>query len=151
MTFDYVFDNEPDIMKEPAKIKVVYCEPGCAAKVEEIGTKLEDLQRAVGGWIETYYGLEDPNSVIVCNDEGKLNGMQPNRAVYDSEGKIMDIIFGPFFICGCSGEEFASLDDDRIDKYLKQFDRPDPPMRSIDGGYEMVPFEPYKDDIDIER
>ena len=34
-----------------AKIKVVMCEPGRKARVAEIGTELEELQRAVGGMI----------------------------------------------------------------------------------------------------
>jgi len=38
-------------------IRVVYCEPGKLARIKEIGTELEDLQRAVGGGlIEAYYG-----------------------------------------------------------------------------------------------
>ena len=151
MIFDYMIDDEPDITNIDQKIKVVYCEPGCKARITEIGTELKDLQEAVGGWIETYYGLDDPNSVIVCNDMGKINGMDPCRGLYDSKGDLAEIIFGPFFICDCSGEEFASLDDNRIEKYLKQFDRPELLMRSISGGFEMVPYEPNKEDIDMER
>ena len=59
-----------------AKIKVVMCEPGRKARVAEIGTELEELQRAVGGMIEAYYPFEE-QVCIVCNDEGKFNGMSP--------------------------------------------------------------------------
>ena len=91
------------------KIRVVYCEPGQLARITEIGTELANLQQAVGGGlIETFYPFEE-EVCIVCNDEGKFNGMRPCRAVYGEDGKMMDIIFGPFFICDCSPENFASL------------------------------------------
>lgn len=43
---------------------------------QEIGTELSDLQRVVGGLIEPYYPFEE-QVCIVCNDEGKYNGMRP--------------------------------------------------------------------------
>lgn len=105
-------------------IKVVMIEPGKEAREETIGTSLEELQKAVGGYIETYYPFDD-SAVIVCNDEGKLNGMKPNRGIYDDKGQMMDIIFGPFFICDAPGEDFASLSKDQLDKYLTQFRQPE--------------------------
>ena len=92
-------DFDPD-MTEPLKekkIKVVLCEPGKVARVAEIGTELSDLQRVVGGLIEPYYPFEE-QVCIVCNDEGKYNGMRPCRAIYGEDREMMDIIFGPFFI-----------------------------------------------------
>lgn len=90
-------DFDPD-MTEPLKekkIKVVLCEPGKVARVAEIGTELSDLQRVVGGMIEPYYPFEE-QVCIVCNDEGKYNGMRPCRAIYGEDREMMDIIFGPF-------------------------------------------------------
>ena len=66
------------------KIKVILFEPNKLAKVTEIDHTLEGMQRVVKGSIEAFYPFDDP-VCIVCNEEGKLNGMQPNRAVY-SEG-----------------------------------------------------------------
>ena len=85
-------DFDPD-MTEPLKekkIKVVLCEPGKVARVAEIGTELSDLQRVVGGLIETYYPFEE-QACIVCNDEGKYNGMRPCRAIY-GENREMRIL-----------------------------------------------------------
>ncbi len=76
-------------------IRVVYLEPGRLARTIELGTELTDLQRAVGGLIETCYPFDEP-VCIVCNDEGKINGMRPCRAVYGEDGRVSDIIFGPF-------------------------------------------------------
>lgn len=58
--------------------RVVYVEPGKPAAEKEIGTKLEDIQEAVGGLIECVYPHGD-RTVLVCNDEGKLLGMEGNR------------------------------------------------------------------------
>lgn len=53
---------------------------------------------------------------FVCNEEGKLNGMELNRRVGN------DIIAGPFFIVGDSEDgEFVSLSDEQIEKYTQEF------------------------------
>ena len=67
-------------MSEEKKIKVVLLEPGKLARTAEIGTSIEDLQNAVDGLIEPFYPFEE-QVCIVCNDEGKINGMLPNRSV----------------------------------------------------------------------
>ena len=126
-----------------AKIKVVMCEPGRAARITEIGTELEDLQRAVGGMIEAYYPFEE-QVCIVCNDEGKFNGMRPCRAIYDDGKKIQDIIFGPFFICDCSTPEFGSLNPEQLELYRSLFDKPERYFR-VDGEIKAVPYDPPKD------
>jgi len=33
---------------------------------------------------------------LVCNDDGKWKAMELNRAIYNEEGQMMDIIAGPF-------------------------------------------------------
>lgn len=82
----------------------------------------------------------------VCNDEGKMNGMSPCRAVYGEDGKMMDIIFGPCFICDCSGENFGSLSQDQIKRYTEQFRNPERYYR-IDGEIKAVPYDPKVTDL----
>ena len=77
----------------------------------------------------------------VCDDEGKFDGALPNRAVRNEDGKIMDIIFGPFFICDCRGEEFGSLTDEQIQKYTDIFRLPEKFTR-VDGEILAVQFDP---------
>ena len=126
------------------KIRVVYCAPGQLARITEIGTELANLQQAVGGGlIETFYPFEE-EVCIVCNDEGKFNGMRPCRAVYGEDGKMMDIIFGPFFICDCSGEEFASLSDEQLERYANQFRYPENYLR-INGEIKAIKYDPTRD------
>ena len=109
---------------ESKKIRVVLCEPGMAARQTEIGTGLKDLQRAVGGLIETYYPFDD-EVCIVCNDEGKILGMDPCRAIYDDDRNVVDVICGPFFITGIKGDEFASLSEEQAERYTQQFKWPE--------------------------
>ena len=138
-------DFDPD-MTEPLKekkIKVVLCEPGKVARVAEIGTELSDLQRVVGGLIEPYYPFEE-QVCIVCNDEGKYNGMRPCRAIYGEDREMMDIIFGPFFICDCSTPYFGSLNKEQLERYKKQFQNPEHFFR-VGGEIKAVPYKPEKD------
>ena len=138
-------DFDPDMTEPPKekKIKVVLCEPGKVARVAEIGTKLSDLQKVVGGLIEPYYPFEE-QVCIVCNDEGKYNGMRPCRAIYGEDREMMDIIFGPFFICDCSTPNFGSLNKEQLERYQKQFQNPEHFFR-VGGEIKAIPYKPEKD------
>ena len=138
-----VFDETRTPGYEPETIRVVLCEPGRKARIAQIGTGLEDLQKTVGGLIEAYYPF-DEEVCIVCNDEGKLNGMEPCRAVCGSDGRIQDIVYGPFFICGCSGENFGSLSEPQLEKYLRRFELPECFFR-FRGEMIALPFAPLKE------
>lgn len=94
-------------------IKVVKVEVGEPPVVKEIENSLKSLQNEVGGFIECIY-LDD-GCIAVVNEEGKINGMEPNRRMG------ADIICGPFFICGDGDENFASLTDEQIEKYSLRF------------------------------
>lgn len=136
---------EAEEMKE-SKIRVVYCEPGKAARIAEISNELEGLQSAVNGYIEAFYPFEEA-VCIICNDEGKINGMDPCRAVYGQDNKIMDIVFGPFLICDCSGENFGSLNAEQLQRFYDQFRYPEQFFR-INGEIEAVKYRPEKDDME---
>ena len=102
----------------PETYRVVFVEPGKPAVEKEIGTKLEDLQAAVGGLLECIYSHND-GSIIVANDEAKLIGMEGNRRLGNGS-----IIAGPFFVIGDAGEEFRSLTDAEVSRYLQQYAEP---------------------------
>ena len=95
-------------------ITVLKIEVGEPPEIKEIPNELSCLQYEVGGLIECIY-LDD-GSIAVCNEEGKLNGMEPNRRLG------ADIICGPFFICGDTLDgDFASLSEEQIQKYSEKF------------------------------
>ncbi len=103
---------------------VVACYPGKTAQVIEIEGGLEGMQKFVGGFIEAIYPFNDPVA-IVCNEEGKLNGMKPNRALYTEDGEMFDIVAGPMFVCGLGEENFASLQGELLEKYLDKYKHPE--------------------------
>ena len=121
-------------------IQVVLVEPGKLARIAEVGTTLDAMQRTVGGSIEAYYPFEE-QVCIVCNEEGKINGLPLNRAIRDANtGDIADIIAGTFFICDCSGESFGSLSKEQQKRYLEKYRLPERFFRSRDG-IESVPYK----------
>ena len=104
----------------PSTYRVVYVEPGKPACVKEIGTELQDIQEAVGsGLFECVYPHND-RTVLVCNDEGKLLGMEGNRRLDTGA-----IIAGPFFVIGDAGEDFRSLTDKEVNRYLQKYAEPE--------------------------
>ena len=124
------------------QIRVVLLEPNRMAKAAEIESSLEAMQRVVQGDIQAIYPFEE-EVCIVCNEEGKIDGLPLNRALYDENHEIYDIIAGPAFICDCSGESFGSLSDEQIKKYSRQFMRPER-FYSTSDGVKAVPFQPYQ-------
>ena len=103
---------------------VVACYPGKAAQVMKITGGLEGMQLFVGGYIEAVYPFSDPVA-IVCNEEGKMNGMELNRALYTEDGTMYDIVAGPMFVCGLGEEDFASLQGELLEKYLEKYKQPE--------------------------
>ena len=100
-------------------LKVVMVEPHKVPYVTEIEDELSALQRAVGGYIEVV-GNGD-GTLIVCNEEGKLEGLEGNRRIHDG----MSIIAGTFFVVGEDGENFRSLTESEVTRYMDRFKNPD--------------------------
>lgn len=109
---------------KPELIQVVLCEPMKQARIATITNSLASLQQIVGGYIEAVYPFDDPVAII-CNEEGKINGLELNRALRDEDGKIYDILAGTFIIVGLRAEEFASLTPEYQEKYRKLFEYPE--------------------------
>lgn len=105
-------------------MKVVRVEPYKPPYEKEIDSGLKSLQHEVGGWIQAVYPFEDPVAII-CNEEGKINGMELNRALRDENGEVYDVIAGPFLLVGLGEENFTSLSDDMTDKYKEVFAQPE--------------------------
>ena len=116
-------------LKEDKEITVLYCEEGTLPKVMTIKDNLETKQELVKGFIEVITPFDD-DVCIICNEEGKINGMLPNRALLD-----YDILFGPFIVVGDDWENagFKSLTEDQLKTYSKVFD-----YSSIEIAYEMI-------------
>ena len=109
-------------------MKVLVVEPEKEPYVKEISSGLSSLQKEVGGFIEAVYPFEDPVAII-CNEEGKLEGLPLNRALRDEDGHVYDIIAGTFLIAGLSEDNFCSLNDAQIEKFSALYKTPELFMR----------------------
>lgn len=134
-------------------MKVLKVEPYQLPEVKEIDPGLASLQHEVDGWIEATYPFEDPVAII-CNEEGKLNGMDYNRAIRDENGEVQEIIAGPFLIVGLGEEDFTSLSEDMVQKYKRLFAQPEVFLQTQSSllilPYAMDEFC-SRDDGDLER
>mgnify|MGYP002648133504 CR=1 FL=1 len=134
-----------EINNEPPKqgtIAVLVVEPMQEPYVKRIPTGLEAMQKEVGGLIACAYPSEKPIALI-CNDEGKINGMQLNRALYDTEGEMYDIVAGTFLIAGINSDnsDFISLSPDLQRQFANRFKNPEIFVR-INGEIQAVPVKP---------
>lgn len=108
-------------------MKVLVIEPEKRPVVRQIDNSLNAMQQLVGGLIQAVYPWEEPVALI-CNDEGKLLGLPPNRALYDPEShQLFDIVSGTFLICGAPRDcdNFTSLTDEQIARYQELFACPE--------------------------
>lgn len=123
-------------------INVIYVEPGKEARTIEMKDDLSEMQKLVGGYIEEYMPFED-EVALICNDEGKMNGLPLNRGIYGEDGQLQDIIAGPFFICYApiESENFLSLPKELEEKYKERFDKPEQ-FFMTDSGVKAVKYDP---------
>lgn len=140
-------ENIPDeyrviVPTEPQKMTVLIVPPMQEPYTKEIDTGLKSLQNEVDGSIQAIYPFEEL-AAIICNEKGKINGLELNRALYDDNGKIYDIVAGTFLICGLTGDSFASLPDELINKFSEQFKQPE---TFVQVGHDIlaIPVEPQK-------
>jgi len=129
----YAYDREMlDMFLEPQQevqqegpITVLVVEPEKVPYVKEIDPGLKSLQSEVDGWIEAVYPFEDPVAII-CNEEGKMNGLPLNRALIDDDsGEIYDIVAGTFLVTGLTEDNFGSLNEEQIKKFIERFRHPE--------------------------
>lgn len=126
-------------------INVLVVEPGKEPYVKAIKPCLASYHREVGGYIEAVYPFEEPVA-IVCNDEGKLNGLPLNRALRDSEGKPYDVIAGTFLVVGLTEDDFGPLNDEQIKHFSEHFKTPEAFVQ-LDGKLVIVTMENVDDKL----
>ena len=98
------------------QMTVLMVEPGYEPYEKTIPNTLAAKQELVGGLITAIYPYEEMVA-IVANDEGILLGMDFNRSVEGGYGGV----FGPFFVCGLTEDDFCSLPPDQIERFKKKF------------------------------
>ena len=104
----------------PNPITILRIAPGKKPETITIPHTLESLQAQVGGDIEAHYPYEDLVA-IVCHGEGRIIGLPMNRYIGGEDNYMEDIICGTFLIVGLSEDNFDSLPQDLLEKYMKKF------------------------------
>ena len=112
-------------------MKILVVEPGKHPYEKEIECTLKEMQKIVGGRIQTLYPFRDEVGVV-CNDDGISLQMPFNRKI-DEECYI----FGTFFLCGLGLEDFTSLPENLMEKYRKRFYSPQ--IYTASGVYNLPP------------
>jgi len=135
-------------MSERTTINVILVEPRKPPHLITLEDSLEAMQNAVKGQIEQYMPFED-EVALVCNDDGKWKAMELNRAIYNEEGQMMDIIAGPFFIAYApiGSENYLSLPDDLREKYMEIFKHPEI-FIGTERGIKAIPMIKEHDDFE---
>ena len=91
-------------------MKAVVKKVGQIGEVVEVENTLSTWNDIVGGWIQTFPLASD--MLIICNEEGKLMGLEPNVEIV--VGECSELIVGDFAIVKQGYDDFESLDDEQI-------------------------------------
>ena len=103
-------------MKEK-EITVLKVEPGKSPETVTMPNTLDAMQKMVGGYIEV---LPLSDVCLVCNEDGKLMGLEGNRRLGN------DIIVGTFFLAGDTRSgDLCSLTQDQLQRFGELFAKPD--------------------------
>jgi hypothetical protein len=94
-------------------VRSVVKEPGKPPEVRDIGNanELQPLQELVGGYIEVV-PFPVKNTVLVCNEEGKLMGLPPN---FRAPG---DVFVGTVVVLGRRGQNMRELTEKETDQVV---------------------------------
>lgn len=109
-----VYDGLNAELPDKELIRVLYVRPDVEPMELYMLNDLKSFQEAVGGYIEVV-PLGDGETLLVCNEEGKLQGLEPNRVVGN------DIIMGNFVVCGQGCEDFAGLTNRQVSEWGDRF------------------------------
>ena len=135
-------------MSSPDLLTVLYIKPHEPPEIKHIRPELEDMQRLVGGYIERIITFDD-EVAIIANEEGKITGLELNRAIYDERngkrGQMIDVIAGNFFLVNApyNAENFQSLTPEMIRKYQKRFQYPESFIK-LNGAIAVIPETPRR-------
>jgi hypothetical protein len=114
-------------------MRVLFIPCGKKPEVREIDGSLASMQELVGGLIEDVcWG--DEKIALICNDEGLLLGLPPNRSIRWKHIDNYTIIHGDFFLCGVDGENYTSLPPKLIEFYAERFRYPEIFLPDGEGG-----------------
>ena len=126
-------------MKEKI-IKVLKIAPHCKPEIVELVNKLDNLQEAVSEGADSVGLIEiiplTDTASLLCNEEGKLIGLEPNRRIGH------DVICGTFYVVGEDNKgNLTSLSVKDMDYFKMRFALPE--KISVEEAMNALRFEIY--------
>ena len=121
-----------------------------AERTYAVSSNNKAFQPNMGGYSIYASALDGSDPMIrlegyMQSEKGGKDGWKIERCYMNSDEKEMiDVIFGPFFICDCSGPNYGSLNQEQIDRFMKQFENPERLIR-MNGTLMSVPYKPEPD------
>ena len=107
-------------MTNEIKVIILEAENDEAIIVEKWEHSLENLQQFVGGYIEAVRVTD--SITLWINEEGKLEGLEPNFHLCRMNGMPYDLVVGDVLIAGTDEEgNTVSLTDDEIKEVQERF------------------------------
>ena len=102
-----------------------------AARTYAVSSNNKAFQPNMGGYSIYASALDGSDPMIrlegyMQSEKGGKDGWKIERCyMKNDEKEMIDVIFGPFFICDCSGPNYGSLNQEQIDRFMKQFENPE--------------------------
>lgn len=123
---------------------ILVLEPDKVPYTKEINGTLEEMQQIVGGYIQALYPFPD-EVALICNEEGKMQGLPLNRPLKDEDGRTYDIVAGTFLLCGApsGSDSFTGLTQEQETEYERWFHSPQIFLR-VEGYLICIPMEPSR-------
>lgn len=100
-------------------MRCLIVKPGMSPDTIDIPNELENLQAAVGGYIEAV--TLSNTAALLVNEDGKNLGLPFNRVLLDKRCFLRDTLVGNILIVGVDGEEFTSLNKAQCEFYAYLF------------------------------
>ncbi|MFR0898133.1 MAG: DUF3846 domain-containing protein [Anaerobutyricum sp.] len=98
-------------------MKILAVRTGEPPEIIDIEHSLDAESEFVGGYIQTIFLSH--TAILVCNDDGKIIGLKPNRVIPG------DFIAGDFFVVGFDGrDDFCDISDSDAAFYMDFFSSP---------------------------
>lgn len=106
------------------QLTVVIVKPGQHPYTTTITNTLAAFQQTVGGYIQVLQ--LDEHTALICDEEGKLKGYQPNRGLVLND-QLVDVIHGTFILLATDPNTRAltSLTEEQANTLLNQYWNPE--------------------------
>ncbi len=124
-----------------------------AARTYIVSSNNKAFQPNMGGYSIYASAIDGSDPMVrlenyMAAERGGEDGWKIERCYMREPGKeILDIIAGPCFICDCSGENFASLSPEQLNRFTSKYRYPEKFIR-VNNEIEAIPFKPNNKDFE---